>query len=101
MSEAFSPFNVGTFPATRDLIKASVSLHPHSRGLTGALCLCPASNREPIVVTVTGAAGQIAYSLLFSLGKGDVFGPDQPVGAPVVSSHMLLSSLHVLLSTRC
>lgn len=35
--------------------------------------------REPIVVTVTGAAGQIAYSLLFSLGKGDVFGPDQPV----------------------
>ncbi|HWA46233.1 MAG TPA: malate dehydrogenase [Hypericibacter adhaerens] len=30
-------------------------------------------------VTVTGAAGQICYSLLFRLAKGDVFGPDQPV----------------------
>lgn len=28
---------------------------------------------------VTGAAGQIAYSLLFQLGKGDVFGQDQPI----------------------
>lgn len=35
--------------------------------------------RDPIVVTVTGAAGQIAYSLLFSLGKGDVFGSNQPI----------------------
>ncbi|XP_076314556.1 malate dehydrogenase 1 isoform X2 [Tachypleus tridentatus] len=35
--------------------------------------------KEPIRVVVTGAAGQIAYSLLFSVAKGDVFGPDQPV----------------------
>lgn len=34
---------------------------------------------EPLRVCVTGAAGQIAYSLLYSIGKGDVFGPDQPV----------------------
>ena len=34
---------------------------------------------EPIVVTVTGAAGQIAYSLLFSISKGDVFGPTQSI----------------------
>lgn len=32
---------------------------------------------EPIRVLVTGAAGQIAYSLLFSIAKGDVFGKDQ------------------------
>ncbi|CAG00307.1 unnamed protein product, partial [Tetraodon nigroviridis] len=32
---------------------------------------------EPIRVLVTGAAGQIAYSLLFSVAKGDVFGKDQ------------------------
>lgn len=37
------------------------------------------SGTEPIVVTVTGAAGQIAYSLLFSLAKGDIFGPRQPI----------------------
>ncbi|XP_078593497.1 malate dehydrogenase, cytoplasmic-like isoform X2 [Branchiostoma floridae x Branchiostoma japonicum] len=30
-------------------------------------------------VCVTGAAGQIAYSLLYSVAKGDVFGKDQPV----------------------
>lgn len=33
----------------------------------------------PIRVAVTGGAGQIAYSLLFRLGNGEVFGADQPV----------------------
>jgi len=32
---------------------------------------------EPLRVVVTGAAGQIAYSLLFSIAKGDVFGKEQ------------------------
>ncbi|EMP32931.1 Malate dehydrogenase, cytoplasmic [Chelonia mydas] len=34
---------------------------------------------EPIRVLVTGAAGQIAYSLLYSIAKGDVFGKEQPL----------------------
>nr|KAF6447962.1 malate dehydrogenase 1 [Rousettus aegyptiacus] len=34
---------------------------------------------EPIRVLVTGAAGQIAYSLLYSIGNGSVFGKDQPI----------------------
>jgi malate dehydrogenase len=34
---------------------------------------------EPIRVVITGAAGQIAYSLLYQIGKGDVFGHDQPL----------------------
>ncbi|MCO6450045.1 MAG: malate dehydrogenase [Caldilineales bacterium] len=33
----------------------------------------------PLKVTVTGAAGQIGYSLLFRIANGDVFGPKQPV----------------------
>ncbi|XP_050508355.1 malate dehydrogenase, cytoplasmic [Diabrotica virgifera virgifera] len=33
--------------------------------------------QEPIHVVVTGAAGQIAYSLLYMIAKGDVFGPNQ------------------------
>lgn len=33
----------------------------------------------PIRVAVTGAAGQIGYSLLFRIASGEVFGPDQPV----------------------
>jgi len=35
--------------------------------------------RTPIQVTVTGAAGQIGYSLLFRIASGALFGPDQPV----------------------
>ncbi len=34
---------------------------------------------NPIRVAVTGGAGQIAYSLLFRIGNGEVFGPEQPV----------------------
>lgn len=30
-------------------------------------------------VAVTGAAGQIAYSLIFQIAKGDFLGPDQPI----------------------
>jgi len=32
---------------------------------------------EPIRVVVTGAAGQIAYSLLYMIARGEVFGKDQ------------------------
>jgi malate dehydrogenase len=35
--------------------------------------------KNPIRVAVTGGAGQIAYSLLFRIGNGEVFGADQPV----------------------
>lgn len=34
---------------------------------------------SPIRIAVTGAAGQIGYSLLFRLASGAVFGPSQPV----------------------
>src|SRR5882672_1424541 len=33
----------------------------------------------PIRVAVTGAAGQIGYSLLFRIASGAMFGPNQPV----------------------
>src|SRR5712691_8368130 len=33
----------------------------------------------PIRVAVTGAAGQIGYSLLFRIASGSMFGPSQPV----------------------
>lgn len=35
--------------------------------------------KTPIRVAVTGAAGQIGYSLLFRIASGQMFGPDQPV----------------------
>src|SRR5438445_8445068 len=36
-------------------------------------------NTTPIRVAVTGAAGQIGYSLLFRVASGAMFGPKQPV----------------------
>jgi len=35
--------------------------------------------KSPLRVVVTGAAGQISYSLLGLIAKGDVFGMDQPI----------------------
>src|SRR5215210_7764479 len=33
----------------------------------------------PVKVTVTGAAGQIGYALLFRIASGQMLGPDTPV----------------------
>ena len=35
--------------------------------------------KNPVRVTVTGAAGQIGYSLLFRIASGQMLGPNQPV----------------------
>ncbi len=35
--------------------------------------------KSPVRVTVTGAAGQISYSLLFRIAAGEMLGSDQPV----------------------
>jgi len=35
--------------------------------------------KTPIHIAVTGAAGQISYSLLFRLAAGSLLGPDQPI----------------------
>ena len=34
---------------------------------------------SPVRVTITGAAGQISYSLLFRIAAGEMLGPNQPV----------------------
>ena len=35
--------------------------------------------KPPVVVSVTGAAGQIGYALVFRIASGQLLGPDQPV----------------------
>ena len=35
--------------------------------------------KSPVRVAVTGAAGQISYSLLFRIASGEMLGKDQPV----------------------
>ncbi len=39
----------------------------------------PSADVAPVQVTVTGAAGQIGYALLFRIASGQLLGPDQPV----------------------
>jgi malate dehydrogenase len=36
-------------------------------------------SKAPVKVTVTGAAGQIGYALLFRIASGAMLGPDQPI----------------------
>ena len=37
------------------------------------------ASNSPVRVAVTGAAGQIGYSLLFRIASGSMLGPDQPI----------------------
>ncbi|HEY1826152.1 MAG TPA: malate dehydrogenase [Acidimicrobiales bacterium] len=48
----------------------------------------------PINVTVTGAAGQIGYSLLFRIASGDLFGPDQPVALRLLEIEPAMKALN-------
>ena len=60
-------------PAARDGLSACSNPIPHTHHPGDE----PVSN--PVRVTVTGAAGQIGYSLLFRIASGQLLGPDQPV----------------------
>ena len=48
---------------------------------------------HPIRVAVTGAAGQIGYSLLFRIAAGEMLGKDQPVILQLLDIPQLLPSL--------
>lgn len=50
--------------------------------------------KDPIRVAVTGAAGQIGYSLLFRIASGAMFGPDQPVILHLIEIEPALPALH-------
>jgi malate dehydrogenase len=49
--------------------------------------------RPPVKVAVTGAAGQIGYSLLFRIASGSMFGPDQPVELRLIEIPQVLTAL--------
>lgn len=48
---------------------------------------------HPIRVAVTGAAGQIGYSLLFRIASGAMFGPDQPVALNLIEIEPAMKAL--------
>src|ERR1700737_3346022 len=49
--------------------------------------------KSPIKVAVTGAAGQIGYSLVFRVASGALFGPDQPVALHLIEIPAVLEPL--------
>jgi malate dehydrogenase len=49
--------------------------------------------KSPVRVAVTGAAGQIGYSLLFRIASGSMFGPDQPVILHLIEIEPALGAL--------
>jgi len=50
-------------------------------------------SKSPVRVAVTGAAGQIGYSLLFRIASGGMLGPDQPVILQMLEITPALSAL--------
>ena len=48
---------------------------------------------SPLKVAVTGAAGQIGYSLLFRLASGSLFGPDRPIELRLLEIEPALKAL--------
>src|SRR5258707_11082496 len=48
---------------------------------------------SPIKIAVTGAAGQIGYSLVFRIASGAMFGPDQPIALSLIEIPNALGAL--------
>lgn len=49
--------------------------------------------KTPVHIAVTGAAGQISYSLLFRLAAGELLGPDQPIILHLVEISPVMGTL--------
>ncbi len=71
-------------------------MHPHQFSID----LIPrkehnaARMKTPVTVTVTGAAGNIAYSLLFRIAAGEMLGVDQPVVLKLLEITPCMDKLH-------
>jgi malate dehydrogenase len=50
--------------------------------------------KQPITVTITGAAGQIGYALAFRVASGAMLGPDQPINLNLLEITPTLPALH-------
>ena len=48
---------------------------------------------QPLKVAITGAAGQIAYSLLFRVASGSMLGPQQPVALSLLEVPAAMGAL--------
>ena len=72
------------FPLAESAASVGTSVSPYSGVLV---------TNTPLKVAVTGAAGQIGYSLLFRLASGSLLGPDQPVELRLLEIEPALKAL--------
>jgi hypothetical protein len=79
-SSSFSSSSSLSRPAAAMSASSSVSLS------------APVYAKKPVVVTVTGAAGQIGYSIIFLIAGGKMLGPDQPIELRLLDMSGLSSS---------
>jgi malate dehydrogenase len=49
--------------------------------------------KSPVKVAVTGAAGQIGYSVLFRIASGSMLGPDQPIELRLIEIPVAMKAL--------
>ena len=49
--------------------------------------------KQPVRIAVTGAAGNISYTLLFKIASGEMLGPDQPVILQLVEIPLAMNKL--------
>ena len=68
-----SPWRSGAVPSWAQ-VERSLQLQKR-----GSLRKLAPMSKAPLRIAVTGAAGQIGYSLVFRIASGAMFGPEQPV----------------------
>ena len=66
-------------PLSRRFGKLSTPASSPRLDPTKGSSLMASASKSPIHVTVTGAAGQIGYSILFRIASGQLLGEDQPI----------------------
>src|SRR5438105_10335996 len=85
----FRYFGRGFFAAALDIGRihysvaaqqaAAVKSKPDSHAIAHSVLAELSMPKAPVRVAVTGAAGQIGYSVLFRIASGEMLGSDQPV----------------------
>lgn len=53
-------------------------------------------SKPPIIIAITGGAGNIAYSLLFAIARGELFGLDVPVALRILEHPVALPLLEAV-----
>src|SRR3990172_7909577 len=80
-------------PAPRRFRRCIAATITARSGRHGRICPEPRM-KNPVTVTITGAAGHIGYALAFRVASGQMLGPDQPVNLSLLEITPALAALN-------